>query len=424
MWGLCLRPQSKVGITTPRVSRFYYPKERLAVKKLASWVVALMIAVAFMGSGLITPLYELYQKAFQFSEITLTLIYAAYVVGNLVALLFLGKLSDRIGRRTISAAGVAVGFVSMVIFLFASSTASLYVGRVLSGIAVGLATGTGAAWLSDLNEDKSRATLIAAAANAFGFALGPIVAGALAQYTASPLRFPFYVYIPILILAGLLLVLTPETVKRHGAGVFWQLLRPQVGVPKELRADFVAPAITAFAVFAIVGYYAALIPSILAQTMHAGSPVVAGAIVFELAFVAGCSAIVARRLDSRTSMIIALFLVIPSVGGLLFAQLSHSMSALLATTALAGVCWALGYRGSLQVINELAPEDRRAEVASSYFIAGFIGNSIPVIGVGIISAAANPTVSSIVFGCTIGLFALIALGSEYPLHGHSLSGRT
>jgi hypothetical protein len=83
-----------------------------------------------------------------------------------------------------------------------------------------------------------------------------------------------------------------------------------------------------------------------------------------------------------------------------------------ATTALAGVCWALAYRGSLQVINELSPPDRRAEVASSYYIAGFVGNLTPVIGVGVISAAANPTVANITFGCAIAAFASTALAYE------------
>src|SRR4051794_23187368 len=57
----------------------------------AGWPVAGMIAVTFMGSTLVTPLYVLYRQAFGFSAITLTLVYAAYVVGNLGGLLFLGR---------------------------------------------------------------------------------------------------------------------------------------------------------------------------------------------------------------------------------------------------------------------------------------------------------------------------------------------
>jgi len=62
-------------------------------------IVAALLGVAFMGSTLLTPLYVIYEQAFGFSRITLTLIYAVYVVGNLIALLLLGRMSDKIGRR-------------------------------------------------------------------------------------------------------------------------------------------------------------------------------------------------------------------------------------------------------------------------------------------------------------------------------------
>src|ERR1700744_627816 len=132
------------------------------------WVIAAVIGSAFMGSSLITPLYASYQKEFGFSEITLTLIYAAYVLGNLGALLFLGKLSDRIGRRPVALGAVAAGCCSMLFFLFAHGTIWLALGRILSGIAVGMATGTSAAWLSDISDDKQHATIVTNAANAFG----------------------------------------------------------------------------------------------------------------------------------------------------------------------------------------------------------------------------------------------------------------
>ena len=61
--------------------------------------VAAMIAVLFAGSTALTPLYVIYKQAFGFSQITLTLVYAVYVVGNLGALLMFGRLSDVIGRR-------------------------------------------------------------------------------------------------------------------------------------------------------------------------------------------------------------------------------------------------------------------------------------------------------------------------------------
>lgn len=50
-----------------------------------------------MGSTLLTPLYVLYRSSYGFSAFVLVLVYAIYVVGNLLALFFFGQLSDRIG---------------------------------------------------------------------------------------------------------------------------------------------------------------------------------------------------------------------------------------------------------------------------------------------------------------------------------------
>ena len=44
------------------------------------WVVAAGLAVIYILSTIPTPLYVLYRQKFHFSEITLTLIYAAYLM--------------------------------------------------------------------------------------------------------------------------------------------------------------------------------------------------------------------------------------------------------------------------------------------------------------------------------------------------------
>ena len=73
-------------------------------------VVAAMIGVLFAGSTVVTPLYVIYKQQFGFSQISLTLIYAVYVAGNLAALLWFGRLSDQIGRRQVAL--VAMGLRS------------------------------------------------------------------------------------------------------------------------------------------------------------------------------------------------------------------------------------------------------------------------------------------------------------------------
>ena len=82
---------------------------RVSPRSLALAVVAGELAVLFVGATLPTPLYPLYSRAFGFGGVTLTLIYAVYVLGNLIALLFFGRLSDRIGRRVATVPAIGFG---------------------------------------------------------------------------------------------------------------------------------------------------------------------------------------------------------------------------------------------------------------------------------------------------------------------------
>jgi MFS family permease len=117
----------------------------------AAWIVAAEIAVIYALSTLPTPIYVIYRQRFHFSKIVLTLIYAAYVIGIVTTMFFLGRLSDQIGRRPVVLVSLDMAAVSAIIFLLANAAAWLFPARILSGLAIALATGASAAWIVDLN---------------------------------------------------------------------------------------------------------------------------------------------------------------------------------------------------------------------------------------------------------------------------------
>jgi MFS family permease len=164
-----------------------------------------------------------------------------------------------------------------------------------------LGAGTGTAWLAELigKEDKTRATAIATSANFLGLGVGALVSGLLAQYTPWPLQLPFIVYLLVLVTVAALAWRTKETIA-HAATRLRELpLRPQLSVPSGIRSQFVAPAITGFGAMALVGFYAALEPSIAAENLHQGSHAVAGALFAELAFACAATIVLTQRQAAR-----------------------------------------------------------------------------------------------------------------------------
>ena len=371
--------------------------------------VATLLGVAFGLSTVVTPLYLLYQQQFGFSQITLTLIYAAYVVGNVGALLFFGRLSDTIGRRPAALAAIAILIAATLAFLFANGTAMLYVARILSGLGIGVASGTANAWLAELvgGGDKARAATIGTSSNFLGLGVAALASGLLAQYAPWPLHLSFVIYLVIFCAVAILVWFSHETVRQPD----WDRLtfRPRLSLPRKIRAQFVAPAITGFGLMALVGFYASLMPSILSHDLHIKSHAAAGALLFELAIVVVFVIVATQALESRLAMLWSLGLMIPAAAGVVIAQAAASLWVMLVATAGVGVSAGLGYRGSLQVVNQIAPAQERAAVVSSYFISCFIGNALPVIGVGVLSSHTSTTIADIAFACMIAAFAAIAL---------------
>jgi MFS family permease len=372
---------------------------------------AALLGVIYAGSTIVTPLYPLYQRAFGISEVAVTLVYATYVIGNLGALFVFGRVSDQAGRRLVSLLVLAVAGLSTLLFLFAVHPAMLFIARAASGLAIGVGAATVTAWIADLYpaDDKARASRLAAAVNLVGLAVGVMISGLLARFAPWPLRSVYVIYLSVLLLSAVLIARTRETVKFPARSSEQVSLRPRVGVPADARMAFVAPAVTAFATFALLGFYAALAPNLLAHSMNLRSPVVSGAIVAELFAAGAVTVMAAPMLASQTTMFIGLWLLIPSLGLLLWAQAAGSLAVLVAATALCGVSSAFGFRGSLQEVNRIAPGDRRAEVLSAYLLCCYSGNSLPAVGVSVLSRQLGHLWADVVFAIVSAVLALIAL---------------
>jgi MFS family permease len=376
----------------------------LVGRVVGGWVVAAL----FMGSTLLTPLYDLYRTAFHLSVAELGLLYAVYVLGNLAALLFLGRLSDQIGRRPVVLGGLALAALSAGLFLAAGSPPLLFAGRIVSGLAVGVGSGAATAWIAESTPKDRRAEAAATMTtfNFAGLAFGPIVAGVLAQYAPWPQRLPFGVYLVLLAVTALMAMRPKETVRRDaGAAID---LRPRLGVPAKARLAFIAPATAGFTAMAVVGFYAALGPGLVAQALHLHNRALSNLVVALLFVIAAVVIVASKRLGARPAMLAGLILTPAGLGLLAAAQALASAPLMLAGTAVCGAATAASYRGGLASASALAPPERRSEVASSYFVCCFLGNALPIMGVAALSQTVGAGLADRIFA---GVLTALTLGA-------------
>ena len=381
------------------------------------WDVAASLAIiyAVQLSTVPTPLYVVYRERLRVAPgVTLTLIYAAYVVGSLAAMFFLGRLSDQIGRRPVVLASLIAGVVAVVLFLLADATIWLFAARVVSGFAIALASGACTAWIVESHcAGKREATRIAIGANLLGLAVGPLLSGVLGEYEPAPLRLVYVVTLLLLISALIAAWFGAETV-REPTTLKEAHMRPRFGVPREMRAQFLVPAISAFATFAVLGFYSALVPSLLAKALQQSNRAVAGAVTGGMFLVASIT-VALVEVPALAGVIGGLGFLIPGVGLLVVAEHLRSMAWLIGASVVIGVASGLGYRFGLEMVNEMAPDDRRSDLVSGYLIVCYGAISVPVIGIGVVTAESNALLADTIFGVLVAVVAVAALVIELLL---------
>jgi MFS family permease len=225
---------------------------------------------------------------------------------------------------------------------------------------------------------------VATGSNLGGIGFGPLAAGLLAQFAPAPLVLPYVVFGVALVGMAVAVALSPETVRRPDRRPRY---RPQrVAVPAGARSVFYAATLAGLAAFAAFGVFNSLVPSFLAGTLHESSHAIAGAVPFA-AFAGGAAA---QILGARTPAPVLLRWSIPTVTLGLALTAAAMWSSSLAMFVIGGVITGAGaglvFKGSLAVAASTAPPGSGAEVLAGFFFLGaYIGLSVPVVGLGVVT---------------------------------------
>jgi MFS family permease len=367
---------------------------------------AFLIVMAF--ATLPSPLYGLYRERDGLSAFTITVVYAIFAGGTIAALLAVPALAMRIGRRGVMLAAVATMMVAAGLLAAWKALPGLLLGRLITGVAVGLVAGTATTYLIELHIRRDpdgspiRARNIGTAVNVGALGIGPLVAGCLAAWVRQPLTVPYLVWIALGAVALVGLAAAPET-----AAPAPPAPAEETG-PRSRAPRIPVPAGTAtLAAFSANGLFAGLSGLLLATTFHHPSHALAGATLF-VVFSAGVVSQLATT-SLRAPQVLALGTVSMLVGLVLLVTAVRLSTPSLALFLLGGAFIGAGagavFKGTTGLVLEAAAPQERLAMTSQLLIALFIGLSIPVIGAGVAldqGASAPDTV--------LGFAILVGLG--------------
>ncbi|HUD76858.1 MAG TPA: MFS transporter [Streptosporangiaceae bacterium] len=380
---------------------------------------AAAFTICMAGTTLSTPLYDIYSRRYGFQTVTITILFAVYAIGVVATLTVFGRLSDAVGRRPVLLAAVGISAAGSLILAFAPGLSLLLVGRVVSGLAAGLMSGTGTAAVIDLfpSERRGPGATVAVAANTGGLALGTLLAGILAEVAPKPLITPYLVQAGLAVLAGLWLLLAAGRLSTAAAaapgGRRFRLGR--LRIPAEIRAPFIRAVLAAGAGFAVLGVLTSVSSVFLATILHIDNHALAGGVVaLAFAFMA-VGQLAARRAEPQAALLAGCGGLCVAAAILLLSLTLHSLAALVIAAIVLGIAEGSCLNAGIASTVERVPPDLRGEVSSSYFAGLYIFLALPAIGVGVLSAHTGLVEAGVIF-CAVVIALAAIVGASQGRH--------
>jgi len=154
------------------------------MKSARKSIIFLVVLIDLIGFGIIIPILPHYSEIyFHANEFEIGMLIAAFSFFQFLSTPFLGRLSDRIGRKPVITSMLVVSFFAYMLYAFATNYWIALFARCVAGIGGG-SLSAAQAYIADVTDKSERAKGMGLIGTAFGvgFVLGPFIGGALSVY--------------------------------------------------------------------------------------------------------------------------------------------------------------------------------------------------------------------------------------------------
>jgi DHA1 family tetracycline resistance protein-like MFS transporter len=215
-------------------------------------LILVFVFIDVLGFSLILPLLPYYAAEFQASSIMVGLLLSANALTQMIGAPFLGRLSDRYGRKPLLIASISGTVLSFLILGFANSLAILFLSRILDGL-LGGNVSLAQAYITDTTTRENRAQGLGLIGAAFGvgFIFGPALGGILSAGGNYALPAFAAAGLAVLNLLGALIWL-PESLPPEKRTTLKDKARPKVSLGEliyALRRPCVGPLLSVVLIY-------------------------------------------------------------------------------------------------------------------------------------------------------------------------------
>ena len=353
------------------------------MKRSAS-IVSTAIFLITHCANLQVPLYGTYAESAGYGSGVSAVAFATYIAGLLPTLILLGGISDRLGRKKTILASLVLATIATFLVIPYPNIYALLATRVLQGIAVGLITGTGTAYLSALMPEKSTSVAaIVSLTTALGFSSGALFTNGVLLYQDSLVPVSYWVVFGLLLGCIGLSIKLPEQPTSKG-----KLIRLP-SFPKGTISAGVAIALA----WSLAGIVGIILPE---QLQQYGLPNWSGAMLFIFVISGVLLQSFARKLAAKRSLQTGSILLVIGYLTFICGAWLNILGLVLAGVAIAGTaCYGFTYLGGLAQVVKVGGS-QSARVTSGYFVCAYLGYGLPVVAIGFL--AENLGVINTLFG--------------------------
>jgi MFS family permease len=339
-------------------------------------LVSLATLVLSIVVGIPAPLNPVYEDRYGISAGVLTGAFAVYVLCAAAAMLTCGQLSDRIGRRTVSAAALGFSMASCLAFLAVQGALTFMLARGLAGIGVGLGMSALGAFVVDLAPGGLRwiAALVTSAAAPVGVAIGAIGSGALVQFAPWPTHLGFIVSAVLVGLCIIAIWLSPETVtppEEKGR------LVPRIAVPSRLRVAFVGGCLCFVACWALGGFYQSLGATIADELLGVDGALLRGTVAASVIGSSLFGGLLTSRLTVGRALALGVGCFVLGVALIAITVQAGAPAPFLAASVLAGIGFGGSFNSCMRALLDATQPSEIAGLLAAVYLIGFAGTAIP-----------------------------------------------